>query len=105
MEKHHKRFEHEFGGSRFVVASCSSDRPAQVLEFAPNDQTKPVEIMHAYNAMGLSKQHELTQVMLVRFRDFHMGNAIVDVVREQLGVERVWVKPTSREGRECERLI
>jgi hypothetical protein len=99
-EKHHKRQEHEYGGTRFVVAACCSDRPAQVLEFAPNDGSKPVEIMHVYNAMGLSKQHEFVQVVLARFRDFRMGHVVVDVVREQLGVERVWVKPISRNDTE-----
>ena len=93
-QTHHKRFEYELGGIRFVVAACGSDRPAQVLHFTPAEGSKkPFEMLHMYNAMGMSRQHHLQQVILVRIRDLALADVVVSVVQSIMqGGARVLVR-------------
>jgi hypothetical protein len=62
----HKKIEVEGYGDGelhyFYEASCGSDRPAWLLE----DHTTGAEVFHFYNAMGLSRQHEMMQSLLAR---------------------------------------
>ena len=65
---HHKKKEYEMGSLRFLVNACGADRPASVLSFSPHADTdglsKPIEMLHWYVAMDLSKQHPMQQAML-----------------------------------------
>ena len=99
---HHKRFEYELGGVRFVIAACAADRPAQVLHFSPTEAGRnPFEMMHMYNAMGLSRQHHLQQVILVRIRDFALAAVVVDTVQQILGGgARVMVRGSNKDPKD-----
>ena len=93
--RHHKKKEYEYGIYRFVVGACASDRPAATIFFHPNPNTdirQPVEMLHWYVAMGLSKQHHYQQVMLARVRDIGLAQTLVSVVQRVLCVGHVSVR-------------
>ena len=96
---HHKRFQYELGGLRFVVAACASDRLARVLHFTPSEEgVKPFEMMHMYNAMGLNRQHHLQETILVRLRDFALVQVVIDVTQSILrGLSRVAVRAVNKD--------
>ena len=62
----HKKIELEGMGDGewhyFYEASCRSDRPAWLVE----EHASGTELFHFYNAMGLSRQHEMLQSLLAR---------------------------------------
>ena len=87
--------KNEYGIYRFVVGACASDRPAATLIVSPNQNTgfrKPVEMLHWYVAMGLSKQHHLQEVMLARVRDIGLAQTLVRVVQRVLSVGHASVR-------------
>ena len=42
---HHKKRQYEYGGTRFVIAACRSDRPAAILEYT-DSAGKKTEVLH-----------------------------------------------------------
>lgn len=102
QRSHHKRFEYEHGGIRFVIAACGSDRPAQVLHFTPNEPNrKPFEMMHMYNASGMRREHHLQQMILVRIRDFALAKVVISVVQSIMeGGARIALRGVHKEEKE-----
>ena len=85
---HHKRQQYEYGGIRFVIAACRSDRPAAILEYT-NAAGKKIEALHWYVAQGLLHQQPLQTVVLARVRDIALAKCIVEVLQNRLHIQRV----------------
>ena len=88
---HHKRQQYEYGGIRFVIAACRSDRPAAILEYT-NAAGKKIEALHWYVAQGLLHQHPSQTVVLARVRDIALAKCIVEVLQNRLHIQRVSVR-------------
>lgn len=106
---HHKKKQFEYGALRFVVSACASDRPAFVLLFTPHEgnecHKKPIELLHVYVAMGLSKQHYMQQVILCRVRDFQLSQALLDIIHVHLHVPHVSVQALHKDAQERQLIV
>jgi len=85
---HHKQFEVELGGHRYVVSACHSDRPAFIMKLK-SAELGDMELLHFYCAMGLSKQKKDQQALLARVADFELAQAVVATARDLLNIKRV----------------
>ena len=68
----HKKTEHELGGHRYVVIACHSDRPYFGITYGRPGKT-PKEILHLYEAMGLTQDHALQGTCVSRVLDFTLA--------------------------------
>ena len=93
---HHKRDTFELGGHRYVVAACATDRPAFLIVLR-SGQGSERELLHAYCAMGLSKQRDGQQSILARIVDFELAYIYSKVVSDTLGIDRISTRPIAKD--------
>ena len=101
---HHKRSEMELGGYRYVTQACASERPAFLVTFRPSSsegKPHPVELLHAYNAMGLSKQHAVQQCILARLQDYALAGCFVVAAQELLRIGPCLVRAVPQDPEAC----
>ena len=101
---HHKRDTFELGGHRYVVAACATDRPAFLIVLR-SGQGSERELLHAYCAMGLSKQRNGQQALLARIGDFDLAHIYSQVVREKLDIARISTRAIAKDPSLNERLL
>lgn len=76
----HKQTAYDVSGGMVAEKSCSSNRPAYVIEAVRcegNDTFTAVEILHLYCAMGLEGQHSMQSVILGRIADHAAAIALI----------------------------
>ena len=112
----HKKWEYEYGGHRYVVTACASDRPAATLLFEPGkdeftdtsrgSDLRRRELLHFYAAQGLKKQHRLSRTLLARVSDFQLTKALVESIQSIFSTcpPSVYMRCTHKDEAECVRL-
>ena len=101
---HHKNNEFEFGGHRYVVSACHSDRPAFIITFK-SGELGDVELLHFYCAQGLSKQKADQQALLARVADFGLALAVVEAARDLLHIQRINTRAIAKDPEMRERQL
>ena len=92
----HKKKEIELGGHRYVVMASGSDRPYFGLSYE-RAGGKKTELLHLYQAMGLTEDHALQTTCLARVLDHELAHEVIKAAQQMLGHARVVVSATPQD--------